>query len=194
MCQNELIEPAIDEDGDGAGRINGFVTKQVVDVAPTNPCRRRFCSSSTQPAREHTHTIWGQVELPLYTSLCAALSSLSASRWSVWPRGERHVVPMLLLCSHPDIAHCYRGLTRLVIGVSMRSLDHDLRMDFQAYSCRHSFLSLSVSHSHFKPLNTFFCSIVLCSEDEERLVRDLFRDYNKLIRPVETLNETVVVK
>lgn len=31
------------------------------------------------------------------------------------------------------------------------------------------------------------------SEDEERLVRDLFRDYNKLIRPVERMNETVDV-
>lgn len=35
---------------------------------------------------------------------------------------------------------------------------------------------------------------VLCSEDEERLVRDLFRDYNKLIRPVESMNETVQVE
>lgn len=32
------------------------------------------------------------------------------------------------------------------------------------------------------------------SEDEERLVRDLFRDYNKLIRPVENSNETVEVE
>lgn len=39
----------------------------------------------------------------------------------------------------------------------------------------------------------WFLNTVLCSEDEERLVRDLFRDYNKLIRPVETMNETVVV-
>lgn len=31
------------------------------------------------------------------------------------------------------------------------------------------------------------------SEDEERLVRDLFRDYNKLIRPVENNNDTVKV-
>ncbi|KAI1301178.1 Acetylcholine receptor subunit beta-like 1 [Halotydeus destructor] len=34
----------------------------------------------------------------------------------------------------------------------------------------------------------------LCSEDEERLVRDLFRDYNKLIRPVEAMNDTVEVQ
>ncbi|XP_076355312.1 acetylcholine receptor subunit beta-like 1 [Tachypleus tridentatus] len=34
---------------------------------------------------------------------------------------------------------------------------------------------------------------VRCSEDEERLVRDLFRDYNKLIRPVEATNRTVNV-
>ncbi|XP_035226033.1 acetylcholine receptor subunit beta-like 1 [Stegodyphus dumicola] len=37
-------------------------------------------------------------------------------------------------------------------------------------------------------------SLVRCSEDEERLVRDLFRDYNKLIRPVEMMNQTVVVE
>ncbi|RWS15341.1 acetylcholine receptor subunit beta-like 1, partial [Dinothrombium tinctorium] len=35
---------------------------------------------------------------------------------------------------------------------------------------------------------------VLCSEDEERLVRDLFRDYNKLIRPVKVINDTVEVR
>uniref|UniRef100_T1KCW6 Nicotinic acetylcholine receptor beta 1 subunit n=1 Tax=Tetranychus urticae TaxID=32264 RepID=T1KCW6_TETUR len=35
---------------------------------------------------------------------------------------------------------------------------------------------------------------ILCSEAEERLVRDLFRDYNKLIRPVELINKTVEVK
>ncbi|CAL1282908.1 unnamed protein product [Larinioides sclopetarius] len=40
---------------------------------------------------------------------------------------------------------------------------------------------------------SFLTSIVWCSEDEERLVRDLFRDYNKLIRPVEAMNQTVVV-
>ncbi|KAG1656575.1 Acetylcholine receptor subunit beta-like 1 [Nymphon striatum] len=32
-----------------------------------------------------------------------------------------------------------------------------------------------------------------CSEDEERLVRDLFRDYNKLIRPVRNINESLEV-
>lgn len=36
--------------------------------------------------------------------------------------------------------------------------------------------------------------IVNCSEDEERLVRDLFRDYNKLIRPVKLINDTVKVE
>lgn len=35
---------------------------------------------------------------------------------------------------------------------------------------------------------------VEASEDEERLVRDLFRDYNKLIRPVEHSNQTVEVE
>ncbi|KAK3853965.1 hypothetical protein Pcinc_039518, partial [Petrolisthes cinctipes] len=33
----------------------------------------------------------------------------------------------------------------------------------------------------------------LCSEDEERLVRDLFRGYNKLIRPVENMTYNVDV-
>ncbi|KAJ6219373.1 hypothetical protein RDWZM_005185 [Blomia tropicalis] len=36
--------------------------------------------------------------------------------------------------------------------------------------------------------------LVNCSEDEERLVRDLFRDYNKLIRPVKLINDTVKVE
>ncbi|XP_047478401.1 neuronal acetylcholine receptor subunit alpha-4-like [Penaeus chinensis] len=33
----------------------------------------------------------------------------------------------------------------------------------------------------------------VCSEDEERLVRDLFRGYNKLIRPVENMTHNVQV-
>ncbi|XP_008550877.2 acetylcholine receptor subunit beta-like 1 [Microplitis demolitor] len=36
--------------------------------------------------------------------------------------------------------------------------------------------------------------VVLCSEDEERLVRDLFRGYNKLIRPVQNMTEKVHVE
>ncbi|CAG0882854.1 unnamed protein product [Cyprideis torosa] len=40
--------------------------------------------------------------------------------------------------------------------------------------------------------STLFVSLV-GSEDEERLVRDLFRGYNKLIRPVQNMTETVVV-
>ncbi|KAH9497350.1 Acetylcholine receptor subunit beta-like 1 [Dermatophagoides farinae] len=35
--------------------------------------------------------------------------------------------------------------------------------------------------------------LINCSEDEERLVRDLFRDYNKLIRPVKLINDSVKV-
>lgn len=33
-----------------------------------------------------------------------------------------------------------------------------------------------------------------CSEDEERLVRDLFRGYNKLVRPVQNMSMKVEVK
>lgn len=35
---------------------------------------------------------------------------------------------------------------------------------------------------------------VIGSEDEERLVRDLFRGYNKLIRPVQNMTQTVDVR
>ncbi|CAM1330537.1 nAChRb1 (predicted) [Pycnogonum litorale] len=40
-----------------------------------------------------------------------------------------------------------------------------------------------------------FCLFIpgSCSDDEERLVRDLFRDYNKLIRPVQNINESLEV-
>nr|AKV94624.1 nicotinic acetylcholine receptor beta1 variant A [Periplaneta americana] len=43
----------------------------------------------------------------------------------------------------------------------------------------------------------FFWLLVLpgwCSEDEERLVRDLFRGYNKLIRPVQNMTQKVDVR
>lgn len=57
----------------------------------------------------------------------------------------------------------------------------------------------------FKPIleekqNHFYVSIPTsifsgsCSEDEERLVRDLFRGYNKLIRPVQNMTEKVDVR
>lgn len=48
--------------------------------------------------------------------------------------------------------------------------------------------------SHLFPFYSPLYQVVVCSEDEERLVRDLFRDYNKLIRPVEVMNETVEVE
>lgn len=37
-------------------------------------------------------------------------------------------------------------------------------------------------------------SLVSASEDEERLVRDLFRGYNKLIRPVQNMTQKVGVR
>ena len=49
-------------------------------------------------------------------------------------------------------------------------------------------------HIRFMLIHVSVLFAVLCSEDEERLVRDLFRDYNKLIRPVESMNETVEVR
>lgn len=47
--------------------------------------------------------------------------------------------------------------------------------------------SISLCHC----LNAY---VVLGSEDEERLVRDLFRGYNKLIRPVQNMTQTVDVR
>lgn len=43
-------------------------------------------------------------------------------------------------------------------------------------------------------INFYFFKIVQCSEDEERLVRDLFRGYNKLIRPVQNMTQKVDVR
>ncbi|BES90987.1 nicotinic acetylcholine receptor [Nesidiocoris tenuis] len=43
-------------------------------------------------------------------------------------------------------------------------------------------------------LFSFFLYCVRCSEDEERLVRDLFRGYNKLIRPVQNMTQKVDVR
>lgn len=45
-------------------------------------------------------------------------------------------------------------------------------------------------------VHTIICQFIsgICSEDEERLVRDLFRGYNKLIRPVQNMTEKVDVR
>lgn len=40
----------------------------------------------------------------------------------------------------------------------------------------------------------FWAKLAFCSEDEERLVRDLFRGYNKLIRPVQNMTQKVDVR
>ena len=40
---------------------------------------------------------------------------------------------------------------------------------------------------------SFFVILGLCSQEEERLVRDLFRGYNKLIRPVQNMTQKVEV-
>lgn len=39
-----------------------------------------------------------------------------------------------------------------------------------------------------------WAKLAFCSEDEERLVRDLFRGYNKLIRPVQNMTQKVDVR
>lgn len=55
---------------------------------------------------------------------------------------------------------------------------------------------VSVAHPLMLLYFTFSCifNIGKCSEDEERLVRDLFRGYNKLIRPVQNMTEKVDVR
>lgn len=49
----------------------------------------------------------------------------------------------------------------------------------------------SFCHFHF---TTKYHILVVGSEDEERLVRDLFRGYNKLIRPVQNMTQKVNVR
>lgn len=46
--------------------------------------------------------------------------------------------------------------------------------------------------TNYLPNNRLVAGV--CSEDEERLVRDLFRGYNKLIRPVQNMTEKVDVR
>lgn len=50
--------------------------------------------------------------------------------------------------------------------------------------------------SKYRLFHTYFSKIFLVnsSEDEERLVRDLFRGYNKLIRPVQNMTQKVAVR
>ena len=42
-------------------------------------------------------------------------------------------------------------------------------------------------------IDIFILFTGLCSQEEERLVRDLFRGYNKLIRPVQNMTQKVKV-
>lgn len=56
---------------------------------------------------------------------------------------------------------------------------------------------LYVTHTFFKLTDCVYLLLhpsVSCSEDEERLVRDLFRGYNKLIRPVQNMTQKVDVR
>lgn len=53
---------------------------------------------------------------------------------------------------------------------------------------------LSLFKSPFLLKNKILASSVNSSEDEERLVRDLFRGYNKLIRPVQNMTQKVDVR
>lgn len=48
--------------------------------------------------------------------------------------------------------------------------------------------------SQYFAIKVLYISTVSCSEDEERLVRDLFRGYNKLIRPVQNMTQKVDVR
>lgn len=49
-------------------------------------------------------------------------------------------------------------------------------------------------HKSKNVITLFWSFSGYCSEDEERLVRDLFRGYNKLIRPVQNMTEKVDVR
>lgn len=64
----------------------------------------------------------------------------------------------------------------------------NIKASYQQHDSSHP---TSSNRAKFRGSTFLFAS---ASEDEERLVRDLFRDYNKLIRPVANSNETVEVE
>ena len=88
-----------------------------------------------------------------------------------------------------------------------------LRQIFNVYNHKHNTTACNKcdtvhqnidKHKHFLCLGSLFsywiCCIDifilftgLCSQEEERLVRDLFRGYNKLIRPVQNMTQKVKV-
>ena len=81
----------------------------------------------------------------------------------------------------------------------------DLWLSFSLLYCGRRRFSLHThTHTHFLTysffthvLPTFIrCNVLFpgsCSQEEERLVRDLFRGYNKLIRPVQNMTQKVEV-
>ena len=63
------------------------------------------------------------------------------------------------------------------------------------YSRDDLWISTGWSVTEFFKISLFnFVELGSCSEDEERLVRDLFRGYNKLVRPVQNMSMKVEVK
>ena len=71
---------------------------------------------------------------------------------------------------------------------------------FQVVMCCYGeWTTLILMYIIWWPLNNIlmlcflYCIIGLCSQEEERLVRDLFRGYNKLIRPVQNMTQKVEV-
>lgn len=73
---------------------------------------------------------------------------------------------------------CNLLIVTILIGISIGKFDNT----------KHPMLA-------FVKICTFFSHAeVYASEDEERLVRDLFRGYNKLIRPVQNMTQTVDVR
>lgn len=156
------------------------MTKQVVDVVPANGCRRR---SAVLACVLRSECRSGQAELPSLTA-APPLCGLSASQWSLWPEAQT-CSPSL-----PSSTHCSSSPWPYLVSlqlISMRSSDHVFSQSIGKPPL--SAFSLLPLFPNLSSLLT-----VLCSEDEERLVRDLFRDYNKLIRPVQALNETVIVR
>ena len=138
---------------------------QVVDVSAAN----RADSQLLQPLQPGISSRLTQLPALLGCSPSAVFQSRDRESWR---QCSRHA-PLLLTGSPRDLT-CPAHPERCLTWYDPASL------------LRPSLTRLPLSLSPASP--------VLCSEDEERLVRDLFRDYNKLIRPVEALNETVVVR
>lgn len=114
----------------------------------------------------------------LLASVCVLILICGGGCWSVYGVSTGGTPPETC----PKMHFCSRLARILLISAvfCVGSFDEFFPLSFSFFSC-----SCRVLIGR--------CFTGLCSEDEERLVRDLFRGYNKLIRPVQNMTEKVHV-